>query len=360
MRSRPVYIIAEAGVNHNGSLQIARKLIDAAAAAGVDAVKFQTFKAEKLVSGASPKAEYQKARTNANESQFDMLKTLELDEKAHVLLAGHCRKRNIRFLSTPFDEDSIGLLATRIGVPLLKLPSGEITNGPLLLCAAQTRLPVILSTGMSTLADIRAALSVLAFGYAGAGTTPSRAALRTAFSSAAGQRWLRKKVTLLHCTTEYPAPFSDVNLRAMDTMRDAFGLPVGLSDHTTGVSVPIAAVARGACVIEKHFTLDRKLPGPDHQASLEPSELRAMVEAIRNIERALGTGQKKPARSEKKNMLMARRSIVAARDIAQGEVLTRENLTCKRPGNGMSPLLYWDLLGEKAARRYPKDARIVR
>jgi len=359
MRSRPVYIIAEAGVNHNGSVRLAKKLIDAAADAGADAVKFQTFKADKLVSSSSPKAEYQKARTDTNETQFEMLKALELDEKTHVVLAEHCRKRNIRFLSTPFDEDSIGLLTMKIGVPLLKLPSGEITNGPLLLCAARTRLPIILSTGMSTLADIRAALSVLAFGYADTGMSPSKTAFRKAFSSPTGQRWLKNKVTLLHCTTEYPAPFTDVNLRAMDTMRDTFGLTVGLSDHTPGVSVPLAAAARGARVIEKHFTLDRNLPGPDHQASLEPSELRAMVQGIRQVELALGTGRKIPALSEKKNMLMARRSIVAAHDIEQGELLTRENLVCKRPGNGPSPLLYWDLLGKKAAKRYLKDARIM-
>jgi N-acetylneuraminate synthase len=354
-RVQQTYIIAEAGVNHNGSIKIAKKLIDAAAEAGADAVKFQTFRAKALVSGTAPKADYQKAATDARETQFDMLKKLELDEAAHRVLANHCRKKNIQFLSTPFDEDSVDLLAKRIKVPMFKLPSGEITNGPLLLSAAQTGLPIILSTGMSDLKDIRTALGVLAFGYTRRRDTPSRAGFRKAFASPAGQRALRQKVTLLHCTTAYPAPFADVNLLAMDTMRDAFGLPVGLSDHTPGVIIPIAAAAREAAVIEKHLTLDRSLPGPDHRASLEPRELHTMVRAIRDVERAVGSGEKVPTVSEKKNIAVARRSIVASRDIRIGESFTTENITCKRPGNGTSPMRYWEALGRKATRQYRRD-----
>ncbi len=356
--SSRIYIIAEAGVNHDGSLEMAKKLIDVAAGAGADAVKFQTFKAEELVSSAAPKADYQKAATGSAESQLDMLKKLELDESAHRVLASHCRKRDIQFLSTPFDENSIDLLAARIKVPMLKLPSGEITNGPLLLHAARTGLPIILSTGMSTLDDIKAALGVLAFGYTVKKEKPSHKAFRAALASPRGKRSLQERVTLLHCTTEYPAPFADVNLRAMDTMREAFGLPVGFSDHTPGMIVPIAAAARGASVIEKHFTLNRELPGPDHKASLEPRELRAMVRAIRDVELALGSGEKKPAPIEKKNIVVARRSLIAARNIKKGEVLSPENLTCKRPGNGLSPLRYWEMLGKKADKDYHQDEMV--
>lgn len=353
-----VYIIAEAGVNHDGSLDMAKKLIDVAADAGADAVKFQTFKADELVSSTAPKAAYQKTATGTAESQREMLKKLELDEAAHRVLASHCRKRSIQFLSTPFDEDSVDLLANRIKVPLLKLPSGEITNGPLLLSAAQTGLPIILSTGMSTLADITAALEVLAFGYTVKKEKPSQKKFKAAMSSSRGQRILKERVTLLHCTTDYPAPFADVNLRAMDTMREVFGLPVGFSDHTPGMIVPIAAAARGASVIEKHFTLNREFPGPDHKASLEPRELRAMVRAIRDVELALGSGEKKPAPSEKKNIIVARRSLMAARNIKKGEALTPENLTCKRPGNGLPPLRYWEMLGKKADKDYHKDEMV--
>lgn len=356
--SRRVYIIAEAGVNHDGSLEMAKKLVDVAAEAGADAVKFQTFKADELVSTTAPKADYQKAATGTAESQREMLKKLELDESAHRVLASHCRKRGIQFLSTPFDEDSVNLLATRIKVPMLKLSSGEITNGPLLLSAAQTGLPILLSTGMSTLADIKAALGVIAFGYTVKKEKPSQKAFKAAFSSTRGQRSLKERVTLLHCTTEYPAPFTDVNLRAMDTMREAFGLPVGYSDHTSGMIVPIAAAARGASVIEKHFTLNRELPGPDHKASLEPRELRAMVQAIRDIELTLGSGEKKRAPSEDKNITVARRSLMAARNIKKSEILTQENLTCKRPGNGLSPLRYWEMLGKKSDKDYRKDEMV--
>jgi N-acetylneuraminate synthase len=350
-----LYIIAEAGVNHNGSVDMAKKLIDAAADAGADAVKFQTFRADALVSATAPKAIYQKTGTSASESQYDMLRKLELNEAVHRTLVAHCRMRKIQFLSTPFDEESLDILVRRINVPLLKLPSGEITNGPLLLAAARTKKPIILSTGMSTLAEVRTALGVLAYGYTCLDKRPSLTAFRDAYQSKAGQRELKAKVTLLHCTSEYPAPFIDVNLLAMNTMREAFRLPVGLSDHTPGTAVSIAAAALGAVVIEKHFTLDRTLPGPDHKASLVPAELRELVRSIREVEDALGSAKKTPTKSELKNIPIARRSLVATKDIVRGETFTEENLTCKRPGTGASPLRYWQMLGKKADKNYRKD-----
>lgn len=354
------YIIAEAGVNHNGSLKMAMELVEAAADAGADAVKFQTFRADKLVSRNAPKAGYQTRTTDAAESQFDMIRRLELDEEAHRALIKHCATQGIQFLSTPFDCDSLEMLAHTFDLPRLKLPSGEITNAPLILRAARTGKPVILSTGMSTLGEVEAALGVLAFGYAARiDEAPSPAAFREAYGSAAGQEALERNVVLLHCTTEYPAPFTEVNLRAMDTLQDAFGLPVGFSDHTTGIAVPIAAAARGAVMIEKHFTLDRNLPGPDHKASLEPSELTGMVKAIRQVELALGSRLKAPTMSESKNMSVARKSLVAAKPIRTGELFTGKNVTVKRPGNGMSPFLFWDLLGRRAARDYEPDEVIL-
>ena len=354
-----VFIIAEAGVNHNGSIEMAKKLIDVAADAdaGADAVKFQTFKAEKVISKHAPKAVYQKKTTAEAESQLEMVKKLELDEKAHRDLIRHCKKRKIEFLSTPFDYDSIDLLV-RLKLSRLKIPSGEITNGPYLLHIARTEKPVILSTGMSTLGEIETALGVLAFGYVTPKARPSLKAFQDAFCSEQGKQALEEKVTLLHCTTEYPAPFDEVNLRAMKTMRIAFGLPVGLSDHTPGIAVPIAAVALGASVIEKHFTLDRNLPGPDHKASLEPDELKAMVMAIRNVEAAMGRGRKVPTFSEIKNRDIARKSLVAAKPICKGEAFSAANIATKRPGNGISPMQYWELIVEKAKIDYEIDEAI--
>lgn len=354
-----VYIIAEAGVNHNGSLKIALNLVDVAAEAGADAVKFQTFKADRLVSRNAPKAEYQTRTTDATESQFEMIRKLELDEDAHEMLIEHCKKRRVEFLSTPFDVESVDLLTSRFDLSLLKLPSGEITNAPLLLKAAQTGKPVILSTGMSVLGEIEDALGVLAFGYVSGNAPPSLAAFRDAYCSHVGQAALREKVTLLHCTTEYPAPFDDVNLKAMDTLRSAFGLAVGFSDHTPGIAVAIAAAAREAVVIEKHFTLNRNLPGPDHKASLEPAELAQMIRGVRAVERALGTSAKRPAPSEIKNMVVARKSLVAACGVAKGETFRHENLTVKRPGNGVSPMMYWEYLGRKALNIYLEDEVIT-
>jgi len=349
------YIIAEAGVNHNGSLDLALQLVDVAAEAGADAVKFQTFRAERLVKASAPKAEYQINSTDASESQFEMLRKLELDESVHRELIGRSRQRGLQFLSTPFDQESVDLLAVTLDLPILKLPSGEITNAPLLLKAASTGKPIILSSGMCTLSDIEAALGVLAFGYLNRSSSPTIAAFQEAFRSAEGQQLLHEHVTLLHCTAEYPAPFQDANLRAIETIAAAFGLPVGFSDHTEGIAVPIAAVAKGAAVIEKHFTLDRNLPGPDHNASLEPDELKTMVCLIRQVESALGSPLKKPAPSEVKNMNAIRKSIVTAKKIRTGEPFTTDNLAVKRPGSGISPLHYWELLGRKAIRDFEAD-----
>lgn len=353
------YIIAEAGVNHNGSLEMAKKLIDVAVDAGADAVKFQTFKAEKIISRLAPKAEYQKRTTNSAESQLEMVKRLELDKSAHLSLIEYCGVRNISFLSTPFDLESVDLLVGVFGLPRIKVSSGDITNAPLLLKAASLGASVILSTGMSTLGEVETALSILAFGYNRTIDKPSLTAFREAYCSESGQQALKKNVVLLHCTTEYPAPFEDVNLRAIDTLGAAFGLPVGYSDHTNGISVPIAAVARGAVVIEKHFTLDRNLLGPDHNASLEPEDLKTMIKSIRQIERALGSSLKMQTPSEQKNMLIARKSIMAGRVVKKGEKFTMENLTVKRPGNGISPLYFWELLGRVSDRDYEEDEMII-
>lgn len=353
-----VFIIAEAGVNHNGSLEQAFRLVDAAALAGADAVKFQTFKADALVSRQAPKAQYQLETTGGEESQHEMIRKLELDEAAHAALIGHCRAAGIEFLSTPFDRDSLELLATKFGLSRIKLSSGDITNAPLILQAARTGKPVILSTGMSTLGDIETALGVLAFGYSESREEPSTAAFERCYGSDAGRRALRDMVTLLHCTTEYPAPLVDVNLRAMATLGAAFGLPVGYSDHTPGITIPVAAAALGAVVVEKHFTLDRSLPGPDHKASLEPGDLRLMVRAIRDVEIALGSPVKQPAASELKNRAVARKSLVAARDIRKGEAFTPENLAIKRPGDGISPACYWDWMGKFASRDYLRDEKV--
>ena len=338
---------------------MARQLIEVARDAGADAVKFQTFRAEFLVTQSAPKARYQARSTGRKESQLEMLKRLELSETAHRVLKACCDKWGIEFLSTPFDPQSLAMLTRRIGVARIKIPSGEITNAPLLLAAARTRKPLIVSTGMCTLDDVRDALGVLAFGYQ-RGTAPSRAAFRVALQSASGRRALQRNVTLLHCTTEYPARISDANLLAMDTLRDRFGLPVGLSDHTPGITAAVAAAARGAAVIEKHFTLDRRLPGPDHWASLEPTELVAMVRAIREVQQCLGTAIKAPVPSERRNMVIARKSLVALRPIRRGERFSEQNVGIKRPGNGISPMCFWEWLGRRAKRSYRPDEVILK
>lgn len=340
MSADRVYVIAEAGVNHNGSVARALQMIDCAKDAGADAVKFQTFRAEEVISRHAPKAEYQKQTTGADESQLEMVRALQLDDAAHRQLRDRCQARGIQFLSTPFDLPSVALLQS-LGVPLFKVPSGEITNPILLRAVAATQLPLIVSTGMSTLPEIEAALGVIAAQWGDD-----------------GRRLLRERVTLLHCTTEYPAPLSEVNLRAMTTMASAFGLPVGYSDHTEGITVAAAAVALGARVIEKHFTLDRSLPGPDHRASLEPQELAAMVTAIRTVEQSLGRPEKGPTSAEQKNIAIARKSLVAARAIRRGERFTAENLTAKRPGSGISAMRYDEWLERTADRDYEADELI--
>jgi N-acetylneuraminate synthase len=351
-----VLIIAEAGVNHNGSVSLARRLIEAATAAGADAVKFQTFKAEKVAAANAPKAAYQTAATGATEDQLAMIRRLELSEDEFRGLAAYARDLGIEFLSTPFDEQSAEFLAGDIGVGRMKIPSGEITNGPLILTVARLGLPIILSTGMATLEEIEEALGIIAFGLAAPkGETPSRDAFHAAYEAAEARGALARQVTLLHCTTEYPAPIEDIHLRAMDVMRERFALPVGYSDHTAGIAISLAAAARGAAVVEKHFTLDRSMPGPDHAASLEPSELDAMVSGIRAIEAGLGEARKVCTPSEEKNLPIARRSLVAARPIAAGETLTADCMTAKRPGGGISPMHYWDLLGTPARRAYAAD-----
>jgi len=353
-----IYIIAEAGVNHNGSLDQAVRLVDVAAESGADAVKFQTFKADKLVSREAPKAQYQIENTGEHETQHEMIRKLELDEAAHLHLQQHCIKKGIQFLSTPFDLESLDMLVSRFDLPVIKLASGEITNAPFLLAAARTGKPVILSTGMSDLGDIENALGVLAFGYTSQQISPSFAAFKKSYASEAGQSALSDRVTLLHCTTEYPAPYSEVNLRAMNTLHQAFALPVGYSDHTQGIAISIAAAALGATVIEKHFTLDRNLPGPDHKASLEPKELTEMVRSIRQVGQSLGASSKAPTPAELRNRPIARKSLVAGRDISQGEVFTAENLIVKRPGDGIAPLHYWEMLGNTATRHYTTDELI--
>jgi N,N'-diacetyllegionaminate synthase len=327
-----VFIIAEAGVNHNGSIDIAMRLIDAAKASGADAVKFQTFRADLLATRSAHKAPYQERTTPNAESQFEMLQRLELDAATHQRLIDHCRQVGIQFLSSPFDAESADLLAT-MDVPLFKVPSGEITNLPFLQHLARKGRPLILSTGMSTLEEVKEAVNAL---------------------EAAGV----SKLTLLHCVTEYPAPYADVNLRAMQTLKSTFGLPVGYSDHTPGIEISIAAAALGAEVIEKHFTLDRSLPGPDHAASLEPAELRQMVAAIRHVEVALGTGIKSPATCEVHNISVARKSIVAARALPAGHRLVTEDLDIKRPGNGLAPKLLPDLIGRTLREAVAKDELI--
>ncbi|MBQ1932616.1 MAG: N-acetylneuraminate synthase [Muribaculaceae bacterium] len=333
--NRHTVIIAEAGVNHNGSLEMAKKMVDAAADAGVDYVKFQTFCSELLVTASAAQADYQRREAQSEDSsQLAMLRKLELSHADHLALMDYCKQKGVKFLSTAFDLPSIDFL-DGLGVDFWKVPSGEITNLPYLRKIAATRRPIVMSTGMSDLDTVKESLDFLL-----------------------GEGADRKDITLLHCNTEYPTPFADVNLNAMITLRDELCVATGYSDHTLGIEVPVAAVALGAQVIEKHFTLDRNLPGPDHKASLLPDELKAMVSAIRNIEKALGTGLKRVTDSEAKNIVAARKSIVAAVAIKAGEVFTEENLTVKRPGNGLSPMKWYDVVGRQASRDYQPDEPI--
>ncbi|RZQ21678.1 N-acetylneuraminate synthase [Vibrio vulnificus] len=346
-------IIAEAGVNHNGDEALAFKLVDAAHQAGADIVKFQTFKAQNLVTEQAKQADYQVVNTQKQESQLAMLSRLELSYAAHHQLVKHCESLGIEFLSTAFDSESLDFLVNDLGLTRLKLPSGELTNAPLVLEHARTGCDLIVSTGMATLAEIEMALGVIAFGYtAEEHVAPSVLAFQQAYASNEGQKALKEKVTILHCTTEYPAPMAEINLKAMDTLGKAFDLPAGYSDHSEGITIPIAAVARGAVLIEKHFTLDKNMEGPDHKASLEPDELTAMVKAIRQVELALGSAVKSPTVSEVKNKAVARKSLVASQAIQAGDAFSADNVTIKRPGNGMSPYHYWEMLERKASRDY--------
>lgn len=331
MKENKVFIIAEAGVNHNGSVDLAKKLIDVASISGADAVKFQTFKAENLVVKNTQKADYQKQTTDASESQFDMIKNLELDVDTHKELIAHCQKKDIMFLSTPFDHESIDLLSY-LGLQIFKIPSGEITNLPYLRHIGSLGKRVILSTGMSNLGEVGDALNVLI----NAGTS-------------------KDNITVLHANTMYPTPMEDVNLNAMLTIQKEFGVSVGYSDHTLGIEVDIAAVAMGASVIEKHFTLDKTMDGPDHKASLEPEELKSMVSAIRNIEKALGGSEKKPSPSETVNIDVARKSIVASQSIKKGDKLSSESITTKRPGSGINPMKWDEIIGTPAKKDYRMD-----
>lgn len=330
--SEHVLIIAEIGVNHNGSLEMAKEMVRKVKECGADIAKFQTALPEKLISKSAPKAEYQKETTGSSENQLEMIKKITLPLEAYGELSEYCRKLGIEFLSTPFDLESIDYLDS-IGMRLWKIPSGEVTNLPYLEKIGQTGYPVIMSTGMCTLEEIGNAIDVLRV----KGT---------------------QDIRILHCTTEYPAPMEDVNLKAMDTLRETFGLETGYSDHTEGIEVAIAAVARGAAVIEKHFTLDRNLDGPDHKASTEPDEFARMVRSIRNIEQALGSSEKKVTESERKNIAVARKSIVAARAIRAGEILNEDNLTTKRPGNGISPMRWHEVIGTNAIRDFEEDELI--
>jgi N-acetylneuraminate synthase len=351
-----VFVIAEAGVNHNGSIDSAIELIDVATAAGADAVKFQTFRSEAVISRAARKAQYQITNTGSDESQLEMVRALELSVVQHRVLIDHARAKGIEFLSTPFDLESLRVLSDEFRLARLKIASGEITNMPLLLAAGRAGCPLILSTGMSTLAEVERALQVIAFAFVSApDARPTATGMQTAYLDPAAQAMLRERLTLLHCTTEYPAPIREVNLRAMDSMRAAFGLSVGFSDHTPGIHIAIAAAAMGAEMIEKHFTLDRTLPGPDHVASLEPGELAAMVQGIRDVEQAVGSGRKLPAPSEMKNIPIARKSLIAAREIKEGEAFSEANITTKRPGSGVSAMSFYEYVGRTARRDYAPD-----
>lgn len=348
------FIIAEAGVNHNGSLEMAFQLIDAAIDAGADAIKFQTYKTENLVTRTANQAEYQEKNIGEVSSQFDMLKKLELSYDDFIQLKHYCDENKIKFLSTPFDLDSVDFLIRDLGLGLMKIPSGEITNGPYIYKIATYGVKVILSTGMATVDEIHNALAFLAYGYSKQVDVSFENAMAF-YETKEAKQLLKDKVCVLHCTTEYPTPFDDINLNAMDSIKEGFHLPVGLSDHSEGILVPIAAVAKEATIIEKHFTLDKALPGPDHKASLEPPELKKMVKSIRTIEKTLGDSQKKPTNEELKNKDVARKSLVAAKPIKKGDVFTFENLAVKRPGTGVEPYYLWDYLGEESQSNYEED-----
>jgi N-acetylneuraminate synthase len=347
MQHHKTFLIAEAGVNHNGSIELAKKLIDAAVMAGADAVKFQSFVASSIVTAGASKAEYQITNTGSKESQLEMLKKLELSHSQQRELHQYCQRSGIQFLSTPFDTASLNFLTADLGLETIKVGSGELTNAPFLFEVARLAKNIILSTGMSTIDEVADALGVIAFVMTDS-KNPSVSSFKSALASSEGRKAVTSKVTLLHCTTDYPTVPSDVNLQAMSTLREKFDCQVGFSDHSVGIHLAVAAVAMGATVIEKHLTIDRDLPGPDHKASLEPSEFKNLVDQVRDLENAFGDGIKRPTEVELKNKKIARRSLVALKAIKTGDVFTSENVSIKRPGTGRSPFEYWSLLGTKA------------
>lgn len=358
-KPKNILIIAEAGVNHNGDINKALELVDVAADAGADIIKFQSFKSEKLVNKDTIKASYQYERTDKNETQFQMLKNLELEKIQIERIINQCAKKKIEFLSTAFDEESLEMLV-EFGIKRIKIPSGEITNGPMIFKAAQKNLPMIISTGMSTLKEIESALKLIAFIKNNSNKFNfSNESIKKVLSSELSLSKLSNDVTLLHCTTEYPAPFESINLNAMKTLKSKFCLPVGYSDHSVGISVSIASAALGATVIEKHITLDKSLPGPDHQASIEPNELFDLVESVRAIEQAMGSYEKNIVECEKKNKSIVRKSLVASKKISKGELFSSNNMTSMRPGYGLSPMMYWDLIGIKANKSYENGESIL-
>lgn len=351
-----VKIIAEAGVNHNGDIELAKELVLAASESGADFVKFQSFNTEDLVTPKASQAPYQTKNSNIKESQHDMLKKLELSKESHFILKDKCESLGIGFLSTAFDLRSLNFLINELRFSTLKIPSGEITNGSLILQSALSGCDLIISTGMSNLQEVEDALGIVAYGYSFPNdNNPSKDKFKKAFNSSKGKELLKKKVSLLHCTTSYPANFEDLNLNSIDTLAKKFNLPVGYSDHSKGIEASIAAVAKGAHIIEKHLTLDRKLVGPDHLASIEPSEFSKLVSSIRNIEISLGDGLKEPKKSELENKRVARKSIFASQDIKKGELITKEKLSIKRPEIGLNPMMIWDLIGSKAKKDYKKN-----
>lgn len=353
------YVIAEAGVNHNGDLTLAKEMVHVAKKAGADAIKFQLFTAESLATSAAKQADYQKTNCKAEKTQYVMLKSLELSNEAFEALSLEAKSLGIDCIITPFDLNSLRFIIEDLKLNIIKIASGDITFGPLLLAAARSKNKIILSTGMSTLDEIEQALQVLAFGGLNLQDMPTQATLEAAYESSAGKAYLHEAVTLLHCVSEYPAPYNEMDLRVMETLTQHFHLNVGLSDHSAGIVIPIAAVARGACVIEKHFTLDKQLEGPDHLASLDPQELTEMIKAIRIVEMSLGEGNKSVKPSEAKNKPLVRRSLVAKKAILPGERFTEDNITMKRPAGGRSPMEYWSVLGQKASRAYEQDEELA-
>ncbi|MEK4244736.1 N-acetylneuraminate synthase [Psychrobacillus sp. FSL K6-2684] len=356
--SQSTYIIAEAGVNHNGSFEMAKKLVDVAKKAGADAVKFQTFRAENLVTKEAKQANYQVENLGEETSQYEMLKKIELSFEEFKSLKYYCDEIGIEFLSTPFDYESVDFLVDELQMQTVKIPSGELTNSPFIHYIATKQKKIIISTGMATIDEIHEALSFVAYGLARPNVYVSINSVSSFYQTNEAKEVLQKYVTVLHCTTEYPAPFETINLKVMNQLEKELGLSIGFSDHSQGVAVSIAATGMGATVIEKHFTLDRELPGPDHIASLEPSELVLMIEGVRQIEIALGTGIKEPSAMELKNRVAARKSIVASGDIKKGETLQASNMRIKRPGNGITPSKYWSLIGKKTTKFYHKDELI--